>query len=186
MTSGLDTKGLHDLAPAAGATKPRKRIGRGPASGTGGHTVGRGQKGQKSRSGGKVRPGFEGGQMPVYMRLGKLRGSNKKMSMPMGPFRTHTLPVNVEALNRFEAGTTVTPELLLQAGVLRHLKHPVKVLGRGEITVKLTVRAHQFSESAKAKIEQAGGTVEAIEGPKPHGRYSEKLAKQAEYEARKN
>jgi large subunit ribosomal protein L15 len=185
MTSSLENKGLHDLSPATGATKARKRIGRGPASGTGGHTVGRGQKGQKSRSGGKVRPGFEGGQMPVYMRVGKLRGSNKKMSMPMGPFRTHTLPVNVEALNGFEAGTEVTPELLKQAGVLRHLKHPVKVLGRGELTVKLTVRAHQFSESAKAKIEAAGGEVVLIAGPKPHGRHAEKLAKQAAYEASK-
>jgi large subunit ribosomal protein L15 len=185
MTSDLNDKGLHDLAPAKGATKARKRIGRGPASGTGGHTVGRGQKGQKSRSGGKVRPGFEGGQMPVYMRLGKLRGSNKKMSMPMGPFRTHTLPVNVEQLAKFEAGTEVTPELLVQAGVLRHTKHPVKVLGRGELGVKLTVRVHAVSESAKAKIEAAGGTVELIEGPKPHGRHAEKLAKQAAYEASK-
>ena len=102
-----------------------------PSFGTG-KTSGRGQKGQNSRSGGGVRPGFEGGQMPVYMRMGKLRGSNKKMSMPMGPFRTHTLPVNVEALGGFDAGTEVTPELLKQAGILKHLKHPVKILGRGE------------------------------------------------------
>lgn len=185
MTTGLDTKGLHDLAPASGATKARKRIGRGPGSGTGGHTVGRGQKGQKSRSGGKVRPGFEGGQMPVYMRMGKLRGSNKKMSMPMGPFRTHTLPVNVASLASFEAGTEVTPELLRQAGLIPHLKHPVKLLGNGELDVKLTVRVHKASASAIAKVEAAGGTIEFIEGAKPHGRHAEKLAKQAAYEASK-
>ena len=108
--------------------------------------------------------------MPIYMRVSKLRGSNKKMSMPMGPFRTHTLPVNVEQLAQFEAGTEVTPELLKQAGVLKHLRHPVKVLGRGELTVKLTVIAHAVSASAREKIEAAGGTVTLIEGPKPHGR----------------
>jgi large subunit ribosomal protein L15 len=185
MTSDLDNKGLHSLAPAKGATKARKRIGRGPGSGTGGHTVGRGQKGLKSRSGGKVRAGFEGGQMPLYMRVSKLRGSNKKMSMPMGPFRTHTLPVNVEQLAGFEAGTEVTPELLKQSGVLKHLKHPVKILGRGELGVKLTVVAHAVSESARQKIEAAGGTVQLIEGPKAHGRQLAKLEKQAAYEASK-
>lgn len=183
-TSELENKGLHDLAPAKGATKSRTRVGRGPASGKG-KTSGRGTKGQKARSGGGVRPGFEGGQMPVYMRVGKLRGSNKKMSMPMGPFRTHTLPVNVKSLASFEAGTEVTPELLRQAGLIPSLKHPVKLLGRGELNVKLTVRVHKASESAKAKVEAAGGTVEFIEGPKPHGRHAEKLAKQAEYEAKK-
>ncbi|MCW2927316.1 MAG: ribosomal protein [Thermoleophilia bacterium] len=186
MTAPLEeTKGLHSLAPAKGATKARKRIGRGPASGTG-KTSGRGHKGQNSRSGGGVRPGFEGGQMPIYMRVGKLRGSNKKMSMPMGPFRTHTLPVNVEALAGFDAGTEVTPELLKQAGVLKHLKHPVKILGRGELGVKLTVVAHAVSDSARAKIEAAGGTVQLIEGPKPHGRHAAKLEKQAAYEAGKS
>lgn len=183
MTS-LDTKGLHSLAPAKGATKARKRVGRGPASGTG-KTSGRGQKGQNSRSGGGVRIGFEGGQMPLYMRVSKLRGSNKKMSMPMGPFRTHTLPVNVEQLAQFEAGTEVTPELLKQAGVLKHLRHPVKVLGRGELNVKLEVVVHAASASAIEKIEAAGGTVRIIEGPKPHGRYAAKLEKQAAYEAGK-
>ena len=185
MTSDLENKGLHNLAPSKGATKARKRIGRGPGSGTGGHTVGRGQKGQKSRSGGGVRAGFEGGQMPIYMRVSKLRGSNKKMSMPMGPFRTRTLPVNVEQLAKFEAGTEVTPELLKQAGILKHLKHPVKVLGRGDLGVKLTVRVHQVSESAKAKIEAAGGEVVLIAGPKAHGRALAKLEKQAAYEASK-
>jgi large subunit ribosomal protein L15 len=184
MSSGLEEKGLHDLTPATGATRARKRVGRGPASGTG-KTSGRGTKGQNSRSGGGVRPGFEGGQMPLYMRVGKLRGSNKKMSMPMGPFRTHTLPVNVEQLARFEAGTEVTPELLRQAGILRHLKHPVKLLGRGDLSVKLTVHVHQISESAKAKVEAAGGSVVLIAGPKPHGRELKRIEKQAAYEASK-
>lgn len=123
--------------------------------------------------------------MPLYMRVSKLRGSNKKMSMPMGPFRTHTLPVNVEQLAGFDEGTEVTPELLRQAGILRHLRHPVKVLGRGELGVKLTVRVHQVSETAREKIEAAGGTIELIEGPKPHGREAARLEKQATYEAGK-
>jgi large subunit ribosomal protein L15 len=184
MTTNLEDKGLHSLAPAKGATKTRKRVGRGPASGTG-KTSGRGQKGQNSRSGGGVRPGFEGGQMPLYMRVSKLRGSNKKMSMPMGPFRTHTLPVNVGQLAAFDAGTEVTPELLKQSGVLKHLKHPVKILGNGDLSVKLTVVCHAVSESARAKIEAAGGSVQLIEGPKPHGRHAAKLEKQAAYEAGK-
>jgi large subunit ribosomal protein L15 len=185
MTEGLDSKGLHSLAPAKGATKDRKRIGRGPGSGHGGHTVGRGQKGLKSRSGGKARPGFEGGQMPIYMRISKLRGSNKKMSMPMGPFRTHTIPVNVGQLAQFEAGTTVDAALLKQAGVIRHTKHPVKILGEGELSVKLTVVAGGFSAQAKEKIEAAGGTAQLTVGPAPHGREAAKIAKQALYEASK-
>lgn len=184
-STNLEEKGLHSLAPAKGATKTRKRVGRGPASGTGGHRSGRGQKGQKSRSGGGPRIGFEGGQMPIYMRISKLRGSNKKMSMPMGPFRTYTLPVNVEQLAQFEAGTEVTPELLKQAGVLKHLRHPVKVLGRGDLGVKLTVNVHAVSDTAREKIEAAGGTINLIAGPKPHGRHAVKLAKQAAYEAGK-
>lgn len=187
MTTPLETKGLHDLAPAKGSTKSRKRVGRGPGSGHG-KTSGRGQKGQKSRSGGGPRPGFEGGQMPIYMRVAKLRGSNKKMSMPMGPFRTYTIPVNVEALNGFEAGTVVTPELLKQAGVIKHAKHPIKILGDGELTVKLTVNVHKVSASAKAKIEAAGGTVEFIAGPALHGREKAKVERAerraAEYAAR--
>ena len=123
--------------------------------------------------------------MPIYMRVSKLRGSNKKMSMPMGPFRTHTLPVNVEQLASFDAGTEVTPELLKQAGVLKHLRHPVKILGRGELNVKLTIVAHAVSESARVKIEAAGGTIQLIEGPKAHGRHKVKLDKQAAYEAGK-
>jgi large subunit ribosomal protein L15 len=157
---------LHTLKPAEGSHRERKRVGRGHGSGSG-KTSGRGQKGQKSRSGShSMRPGFEGGQMPLYMRLGKLRGPNHRKSMPMGPFRTHTTPVNVRELARFDAGTEVTPELLKQAGVVRSLKHPIKVLGSGELTVKLTVHAHRFSAKAVELIEAAGGSVVLV-GPQP-------------------
>jgi large subunit ribosomal protein L15 len=157
---------LHTLKPAEGSHRDRKRIGRGHGSGSG-KTAGRGQKGQKSRSGShSMRPGFEGGQMPLYMRLGKLRGPNHRKSMPLGPFRTHTTPVNVRELARFDVGTEVTPELLKQAGVVRSLKHPIKVLGGGELTVKLTVHAHRFSAKAVELIEAAGGTVVLV-GPQP-------------------
>src|SRR5207247_10781209 len=116
---------LHELKPAEGSHRDRKRIGRGHGAGRG-KAAGRGQKGQKSRSGShNMRPGFEGGQMPLYMRLGKLRGPNHKKSMPMGPFRTHTTPVNVAALARFDEGVEVTPDLLRSAGVVRTLKHPI-------------------------------------------------------------
>ena len=161
----VEDKGLHNLRPAKGSTKTRKRVGRGPASGTG-KTSGRGQKGQKSRSGShNVRMGFEGGQMPLYMRIGKLRGSTKKMSMPMGPFRTKVSKVNVRHLAQFEKGTDVTPELLLEKGVVKTLKHPVKVLSMGDLTVALNIRAHGFSAGAIAKIEAAGGTATVIEKP---------------------
>jgi len=157
---------LHTLKPAEGSHRDRKRVGRGHGSGSG-KTAGRGQKGQKSRSGShSMRPGFEGGQMPLYMRLGKLRGPNHRKSMPLGPFRTHTTPVNVRDLARFDAGTEVTPELLKQAGVVRSLKHPIKVLGSGELTVKLTVHAHRFSAKAVELIEAAGGSVVLV-GPQP-------------------
>ena len=157
---------LHTLKPAEGSHRERKRVGRGHGSGSG-KTSGRGQKGQKSRSGShSMRPGFEGGQMPLYMRLGKLRGPNHRKSMPLGPFRTHTTPVNVRELARFDAGTEVTPELLKQAGVVRSLKHPIKVLGSGELTVKLTVHAHRFSAKAVELIEAAGGSVVLV-GPQP-------------------
>jgi large subunit ribosomal protein L15 len=164
QTTGLT---MHELKPAPGSHRERKRVGRGHGSGSG-KTSGRGQKGQKSRSGShNMRPGFEGGQMPLYMRLGKLRGANNRQSMPMGPFRTHTLPVNVRDLERFDAGVEVTPELLKAAGVLRHLKHPVKILGSGELTKKLTVHAHQFSKRAVELIEAAGGSVVVIGGDPP-------------------
>lgn len=155
----MEEIGLHSLRPAKGATKNRKRVGRGPGSGNG-KTSGRGQKGQKSRSGShNVRAGFEGGQMPLYMRVGKLRGGHHKMSMPIGPFRTYSQPINVEQLSVFEKGTEVTPELLKERGILRNLRHPVKVLGRGDLSVALTVSADGFSKSAREKIEAAGGTV---------------------------
>ena len=156
---------LHTLQPAEGSHRDRKRIGRGHGSGSG-KTAGRGQKGQKSRSGShSMRPGFEGGQMPLYMRLGKLRGANHRKSMPMGPFRTHTVPVNVGSLERFDEGVEVTPELLKAAGLVRKLKHPVKILGSGELTKKLTVHAHGFSKSAVEAIEKAGGSVVRLGEP---------------------
>jgi large subunit ribosomal protein L15 len=156
--------GLHELRPAPGSHRERKRIGRGAGSGSG-KTSGRGQKGQKSRAGShSMRPGFEGGQMPLYMRLGKLRGSNHRKSMPMGPFRTHTTPVNVRDLERFDAGVEVTPDLLKAAGVVKTLRHPVKILGDGELSRGLTVHAHAFSRRAAELIEAAGGTVVRIGG----------------------
>jgi large subunit ribosomal protein L15 len=158
--------GLHELRPAEGSHRERKRVGRGEGSGNG-KTSGRGQKGQKSRSGShRMRAGFEGGQMPLYMRLGKLRGSNHKKSMPMGPFRTHTTPVNVRDLARFEAGSEVTPDSLKAAGVVSSLKHPIKVLGDGELGHGLTVHAHAFSRRAAELIEAAGGKAVVIGGEK--------------------
>ena len=155
--------GLHSLRPKPGSRKARKRLGRGKGSGTG-KTAGRGHKGAGARSGAKSKPGYEGGQNPIHMRMRKLRGPHKKMSMPFEPFRTHTQPVNVADLDaRFSAGAEVTPETLKQAGLATR-NHPVKVLGRGEISTKLTVRAHAFSASAKEKIEAAGGSCELIEG----------------------
>jgi large subunit ribosomal protein L15 len=165
--------GLHELRPAEGSHRDRKRVGRGEGSGSG-KTSGRGQKGQKSRSGShRMRAGFEGGQMPLYMRLGKLRGPNHRKSMPMGPFRTHTTPVNVRDLERFDAGVEVTPDLLKAAGVVRTLRHPVKILGDGELSRGLTVHAHAFSRRAAELIEGAGGKAVVIGGgpvvaePKP-------------------
>ena len=154
--------GLHSLKPAKGSRKARKRVGRGNG-GDGGTTAGRGTKGYGARSGAKDRPRFEGGQNPIHMRMRKLRGPNKKMSMPFEQFRTHTQPVNLSDLEaRFDAGAEVNPETLRAAGLAKR-KHPIKVLGRGEISKKLTVRAHGFSATAKEKIEAAGGTAEVIE-----------------------
>ncbi len=158
----ITAPGLHELQPAPGSHRERKRVGRGAGSGTG-KTSGRGQKGQKSRAGShSMRPGFEGGQMPLYMRLGKLRGPNHRKSMPMGPFRTHTTPVNVRDLERFDAGVEVTPELLKTAGVVKSLRHPIKVLGDGELGRGLTVHAHAFSRKAVELIEAAGGKAVVI------------------------
>ncbi len=154
--------GLHDLRPNAGSTKDRKRLGRGKGSGQG-KTAGKGHKGYNARSGGGVRPGYEGGQMPLYMRLGKLRGPNHKKSMPIGPFRTYAVPVNVGRLTAlFEAGAEVTPEALVEKRVVKNTRTPIKILGDGDLDKALTVRMHLFSTSARAKIEAAGGTVELL------------------------
>src|SRR3954470_4098388 len=156
--------GLHNLKPAPGSRKARKRVGRGEGSGFG-KTAGRGQKGYGSRSGAKDRARFEGGQMPIHMRMRKLRGPHMKKSMPFEPFRTHTQPVNLEDLEaRFDAGAEVTPETLAAAGLATRRDVNVKILGRGELKKKLTVTAHGFSASARAAIEAAGGTVEVIGG----------------------
>ncbi len=155
---------LSNLKPAQ-ARKERKRIGRGLGSGKGRYS-GRGIKGQKSRSGSHKMPaGFEGGQTPLDMRLGKLRGNTSKDAMPIGPFRTYSQPVNVGALaERFDAGTEVTPETLKAARLIRKVSVDVKVLGVGELTKPLAVSAHGFSKSAVQKIEAAGGTVTWLRG----------------------
>ena len=155
--------GLHNLAPAPGSRRDRKRVGRGEGSGFG-KTAGRGQKGYGSRSGSKRRARFEGGQNPIHMRMRKLRGPNKKMSMPFEPFRTHTQPVNLADLEaRFDDGATVDVAALKAAGLATRRDIPVKVLGRGELNKKLTVVAHGFSKSARERIESAGGTCQIHE-----------------------
>jgi large subunit ribosomal protein L15 len=157
-----ESVGLHSLKPAPGSRKSRKRIGRGGGSGHG-KTSGRGHKGAGARSGNKRKTGYEGGQNPIHMRMGKLRGPNKKMSMPFENFRTRTQPVNLSDLDaRFKSGDNVNPESLRAAGLAKR-RDPVKILARGEIKKKLTVRAHGFSAAAREKIEAAGGTVEQID-----------------------
>jgi large subunit ribosomal protein L15 len=158
---------LSNLKPAQ-ARKDRKRVGRGLGSGKGRYST-RGLKGQKSRSGShKMRAGFEGGQMPIYMRLGKQRGPYSKDAMPMGPHRTHTVAVNVRDLERFEVGTEITPESLAAAGLIRNTKYDLKILGYGDLSKKLTVSAHNFSKSAREKIEGAGGSITWLRGePEP-------------------
>jgi large subunit ribosomal protein L15 len=161
MADQPEKVGLHTLKPAPGSRRPRKRIGRGEGSGHG-KTSGRGHKGAGARSGNKRKTGYEGGQNPVHMRMRKLRGPNKKMSMPFEKFRTRTQPVNLSDLDsRFKANDEVTPEALRAAGLAKR-RDPVKILARGEISKKLTVRAHGFSAQAKEKIEAAGGTAEVI------------------------
>ena len=144
---------LHELKPAEGSRKERKRLGRGIGSGQG-KTAGKGHKGQNARSGGGVRPGFEGGQTPLFQRLPKRGFTNIN--------RKDFAIVNLETLNRFEDGTEVTPELLIETGVVSSLKSGVKVLGKGTLEKKLTVKAHKFSSTAKEAIEAAGGTIEVI------------------------
>ncbi|MUV38102.1 50S ribosomal protein L15 [Lentibacillus sp. JNUCC-1] len=144
---------LHELKAAEGSRKNRNRVGRGMSSGNG-KTSGRGHKGQKARSGGGTRVGFEGGQMPLFQRLPKRGFTNIH--------RTEFAIVNLDALNRFEDGTEITPELLLEEGVVSKLKSGIKVLGKGTVEKKVTVKAHKFSASAKQAIEAAGGKTEVI------------------------
>jgi large subunit ribosomal protein L15 len=156
---------LNTLKPAS-ARRDRKRVGRGMGSGKGRYS-GRGIKGQKARSGSnKMRPGFEGGQNPIYMRLGKQRGPYSKDAMPMGPHRTKVQAVNVRDLERLDGD--VTPETLKEAGLIRSTRIDVKILGQGDLSKKLTVSAHLFSKSAREKIEGAGGSITWLRGePKP-------------------
>ena len=144
---------LHELKPAQGSRKVRNRVGRGTSSGNG-KTSGRGQKGQKARRGGGVRPGFEGGQTPLFRRLPKRGFTNVNA-------KEYAL-VNLDQLNVFEDGTEVTPALLKEAGIVRNFKSGVKVLGNGELTKKLTVKAAKFSKSAEAAITAKGGSIEVI------------------------
>lgn len=144
---------LHALKPAPGTRHVRKRVGRGPGSGTG-KTAGRGVKGQKSRSGYSSRAGFEGGQMPLYRRIPKRGFKN--------PFRKRFAVINVRDLNRFDDGTTVGPELLMERGMVKKLGDGLRILGDGELERKLMVRAHHLSRQAREKIEQAGGSVEVL------------------------
>ncbi|ALX49376.1 50S ribosomal protein L15 [Lentibacillus amyloliquefaciens] len=144
---------LHELKSAEGSRKKRNRVGRGMSSG-GGKTSGRGHKGQKAREGGNTRPGFEGGQMPLFQRLPKRGFTNVH--------RKELAIVNLDALNRFDDGSEITPELLLEEGVVNKAKHGIKVLGNGSVEKKFTVKAHKFSASAKEAIEAAGGKTEVI------------------------
>ena len=159
--------GLHNLAPPRGARRPRKRIGRGEGSGYG-KTSGRGQKGAGSRSGSKRKANYEGGQVPLHMRMRKLRGPHMKKSMPFEPFRTYSQPVNLDDLGRFEDGAEVSPATLRVRGLATAKDTPVKILGRGEVPRKnLVVSAHAFSAKAREAIEAAGGTCTIIETKQP-------------------
>jgi large subunit ribosomal protein L15 len=162
MAGDLNLSNLKPAQPKKGA----KRVGRGLGSGKGRYS-GRGIKGQKSRAGShKVRAGFEGGQMPLYMRVGKLRGNTSKDAMPVGPFRTRTYHVNVRDLEaRFDDGAEVTPEALVEIGLVRNTRYDVKVLAGGELTKKLTVTVHRASAAAREKIEAAGGSVSLLRDP---------------------
>jgi large subunit ribosomal protein L15 len=154
--------GLHNLRPKPSSRKSRKRLGRGEGSGLG-KTSGRGHKGAGSRSGSKRKANYEGGQNPIHMRMRKLRGPHKKQSMPFENFRTKAQPVNLADLEeRFDADAEVTPETLKAKGLAKR-SDPVKILARGEISKKLTVKAHAFSAAAKEKIEAAGGSCHTLE-----------------------
>jgi large subunit ribosomal protein L15 len=158
---------LSNLKPAQ-ERQERKRVGRGMGSGKGRYS-GRGIKGQKARAGSHaMRAGFEGGQMPLYMRTAKLRGNTSKDAMPIGPFRTYTQPVNLRDLEaRFDAGEEVTPESLKAKGLIRTLRKDVKLLGVGDLTKKLTITVHGASATAREKVESAGGTLTLLREPKP-------------------
>ena len=170
---------LSNLKPAQ-AQKARKRVGRGMGSGKGRYS-GRGIKGQKSRAGSHyMLAGFEGGQMPAYMRMGKQRGSTSKDAYPIGPFRTYVWSLNVRDLARFDAGTEITPELLKEKGLIRNLRRDVKVLGHGDLSAKLSVSAHSFSKSAAEKIEAAGGSVTWLKPPHVPKKRRHKKAKPSE------
>jgi large subunit ribosomal protein L15 len=162
MADRSDQIGLHNLKPKPGTRKPRKRLGRGEGSGLGKQS-GRGHKGAGARSGSKRKVAYEGGQNPIHMRMRKLRGPHRKMSMPFERFRTRTQPVNLSDLDaRFKSGAQVTPESLREVGLAKR-SDPVKILARGDVSKKLTVRAHGFSAAARQKIEAAGGTCETLE-----------------------
>jgi large subunit ribosomal protein L15 len=172
---------LSNLKPAS-ARRDRKRVGRGMGSGKGRYS-GRGIKGQKARSGSnKMRAGFEGGQMPIYMRLGKQRGPYSKDAMPIGPHRTATVAVNVRDLDRFDDGGEVTPEALAEMGLIRNTRLDVKILGQGDLKKKLSVTAHFFSASAREKIEAAGGSVTQLKEPKPKKKVPKAKATRAQPE----
>jgi large subunit ribosomal protein L15 len=181
MTEELN---LSNLTPAQ-PRKDRKRVGRGMGSGKGRYS-GRGIKGQKSRAGSHyMRAGFEGGQMPLAMRLPKLRGNTSRDAMPVGPFRTYSQPVNIRDLDRFEAGDEVTPETLKAKGLIRSIRKDVKLLGVGELTKKLTVSVHGASATAREKVEAAGGTLTLLKEPKvkkakKHRAASERVSKEDE------
>ncbi|HEY3727112.1 MAG TPA: 50S ribosomal protein L15 [Solirubrobacteraceae bacterium] len=163
MSADDERIGLHNLSPAPGSRRPRKRVGRGEGSGTG-KTAGRGQKGWGSRSGAKRRARFEGGQNPIHMRMRKLRGPHMKKSMPFEPFRTRTQAINLVDLEaRFESGAAVTLEELIAKRLASRKGVPVKILAKGEISKPLTVHAHGFSRAAREQIEAAGGTCQLIE-----------------------
>ena len=165
MPSIEEELSLHTLKPAQ-PRKARKRVGRGLSSGKGRYS-GRGIKGQKSRSGSHtMRPGFEGGQMPIYMRHPKQRGNTSKDAMPIGPHRTSTVGVNIRDLDRvFDTGAEVTLEALIEKGLIKNTRTDVKILGMGETKKKLAVTAHLFSASAREKLEKAGGTATALREP---------------------
>jgi large subunit ribosomal protein L15 len=171
---------LSNLKPAQ-KRRARKRVGRGLGSGKGRYS-GRGIKGQKARSGSHtMRPGFEGGQTPIYMRLPKKRGPYSKDAMPFGPHRTQTVPVNLRDLDRvFDDGAEVSLEAMVEKGLIKNTRTDVKVLGQGELTKKLAVTAHSFSASAREKIEKAGGSATALRPPREEKRRRRKAVAEPE------